>query len=335
VDTTRTIRLQTVLAGDLPGLPAATLHALHIARQPEPDLKELARVIKSDPALTARMLKTANSSLFGLRLRVLAIEQAVPLLGTAAVTTVAVRFSLTTSHAPQGRFAAGHRRVWKGALVQAIAAEALSRRNRGGTPSKDFVAGLLQDIGCLALLRAYPEQYLPVLEEQDHSSLPPRQVERQRLGLSHVEVGLELCRRWGFAETLLEDMATHHQSPQELEFDSQGATRPLAVALATASTIAEYFCRSQKQAALAAVERWTRPYYELQGEALHGMLQGIEQRLREMAALLSLDVGEHMPYAGMVKQSNDELAAMARKTGCMASQWHEHALPADSTCSTF
>src|SRR5437870_419469 len=95
-----------ILASDnLPSLPAIALKVLELTRATEPDVKQLIATIKSDPALTAKVLRVANSSLFGLRHRVATIEHAVPLLGSITVRMVVLSFSLAAHTTQPGPIA--------------------------------------------------------------------------------------------------------------------------------------------------------------------------------------------------------------------------------------
>src|SRR5688572_8466192 len=163
--------LKLVLASDsLPSLPAVALKVLKLARASEPDTKALVRIIKSDPALTARVLKMANSSLFGIRQQVTSIEHAVPLLGATTVGMVVLSFSLVANSLPHGPLAESYQRIWKASLIQAVAAESLAKLDRRVVPAHCFVAGLLQDVGVLALLQVAPERYVPIFTELDQAA---------------------------------------------------------------------------------------------------------------------------------------------------------------------
>ena len=74
---------QIVKSDRLPTLPSIALRVIELAREPEPDFREVASVIRTDPALSWRLLRTANSALFGLGKPVTSVESAIPLLETS------------------------------------------------------------------------------------------------------------------------------------------------------------------------------------------------------------------------------------------------------------
>jgi diguanylate cyclase (GGDEF)-like protein len=305
-------RLSAVLASDkLPSLPGIALKVIELTRNPETRNRELIAVIKSDPALAAKILRTVNSSLFGLRRQVSSIEQAVPLLGSMPLSNLVLTFSLLPSSTHPGPLAAHLAQLWRSSLTQAIAADELVRRSGGGLPAEYFVAGLLQDIGALALLRTLSDEYLRVLDEFDASERPLVEIERERIGVTHVDVGVELCRRWGFAARLQQAIAGHHVTPAGFVRAFGPENSLLQTALATAAAVAEYFCRSQKQAARAFVDELTHSCYGIGGNELHAFLAMIQQRVRETAELFALDTSRYPSYAAIVEAATTQLASVA------------------------
>jgi diguanylate cyclase (GGDEF)-like protein len=306
------LRLKDVLSSDqLPSLPAVAMKVVDLARQPEPEIKKLVSAIKSDPALAARILRTANSSLFGLRQQVTAIEQAVPLLGTMTVSSLVLGFSLAAQSIKPGPIAKHYQRVWCGSLIQAVAADKLCREFHLGIPAEFFVAGLLQDVGMLALLRTATDEYVAVLEHlNEQADKTIVQIERDRLGFTHAEVSSELCGRWKLAEPIRRGIAAHHATPGEIQQTDTAEAR-LAAALATASAIGDYFLREPRHAARAAVEGLMATHYHLEGEAVHEFLAQIDTHVREAANLFSFDVAEMPPYEEILARANAELADIA------------------------
>ncbi|MCA9093727.1 MAG: HDOD domain-containing protein, partial [Planctomycetaceae bacterium] len=135
----------------LPTLPAAAVKLLEMSRNPETEIRDIADVIKRDPALSAKILKSANSTFFGLSSKVSSVDRAVPLLGTTLVTSMALSFSLSESAMSDGPMAEYYKDYWWQSVVQASAAEccAVILADRSAGP-EFFQAGLLMDLGRLA-----------------------------------------------------------------------------------------------------------------------------------------------------------------------------------------
>ena len=157
-----------ILSSDeLPSIPVTALQLVELCKTPETEVRDFVNVVKSDPASAVRILKAANSSLFGLATPVTSIERAVSTLGMTTVASLALSFSLaesaTMNGGPMRPMRDQYLRYWKQSVIQAMAAEKLSELTSIGNPSDYFLMGLLLDIGRLALLKTIPSEYQRVL----------------------------------------------------------------------------------------------------------------------------------------------------------------------------
>lgn len=193
----------------LPTLPAVAVQVLELCQKD--DLNQIAAVVGRDPALATKLLKTANSPMFSVRREVTTISHAIDLLGTNAVRTLVLSFSLvkitkTTANTKLSGF-------WRRSLLSAVAARQLAAACRVNG-DEAFLAGLLQDVGVLALLRASAE-YGPILEQAqtDHDRLA--ELEQSAFGTDHAEVGAWLLERWHAPRLLSEAIGASHGAAQE------------------------------------------------------------------------------------------------------------------------
>ena len=157
------LSLDAILSSErLPSLPEIAIRVVEIARNPDPDFDRLIETIRMDPAIAGRILKTANSALLGMRTRASSIEQAVPRLGTTMVRTLVLSFCLA-DYQNKGSLSLRpyYQQIWRKSLTQAAVAESLAERQGGKVDSANwFLAGLIQDIGRLALLHTWREDYV-------------------------------------------------------------------------------------------------------------------------------------------------------------------------------
>jgi len=215
----------------LPTVPAVALKILGLCQRDDLDVHEIASTIGLDPALAAKLIKTVNSPLFSLRREVTTISNAVTVLGVNAVKTLSLSFSLV-----QGLKSADEpylRNFWQRSLLSAIVAKQVCK---GSNIQREeaFLVGLLQDIGILALARAFGEEYISTLHEAalDHDRLI--RLEHLVHGADHAEVGGWLLSRWGFPEQLGIAIAASH-NPRNI------ASNPPASALAAQISLAGRF----------------------------------------------------------------------------------------------
>ncbi|PJJ99063.1 GGDEF domain-containing protein [Lysobacteraceae bacterium NML91-0213] len=184
----------------LPTLPGVALRMIELAEDPATDLAMAAEAIALDPALSARLLRIANSPLYASahRRRVDTLSQALALLGLNAALSLALGFVVARTLQPDHALAGMHERVWQRSALAAMAARLLAERLQLERPEELMLGALLQDIGILALLHAMPERYaeLPQVPLQGRERL---EVERDHLGGDHTEVGAWLAGRWGLS----------------------------------------------------------------------------------------------------------------------------------------
>lgn len=308
------ISLNDVLSSSrLPSLPGIALRIVELSRRLDTDLNELVCLIRSDPAIASKVLRTVNSSLFGLRHRVATIEQAVALLGNTPLSGLILSFSLLPKTTSKGPLASRFHWLWRSSLTQAVAAEELARLNSEATPSEFFVAGLLQDVGALALLRSVPDEYLTVMEEFDLSGRQLAEVEQIHLGITHLEVGSEMVRRWRLPEHIQEAVAHHHSRPPNFDRPPESRNWSMRRALAVAAAIADYASCAKKYRAHGLVQDYLRQFYALVGDAQDALLECIISRVQSTVELFASDTGDSMSYEEILAAARAELVDLASR----------------------
>src|SRR5690606_18414844 len=143
-----------------------------------------------------------------------------------------------------------YRSYWMQSVVQAIAAEALCRQVADENPSEYFLCGLLVDIGRLAMLKTVPNEYRGVLETAREEQRPLIEVEREQLGIDHVDVSIRLMENWKLAESLVEAVRSHHLPADELQTHRASPHFALLKAIGIAAAVGDYFCATAKGEAL-------------------------------------------------------------------------------------
>lgn len=219
--------------GALPSVPGIYRELNRVLSRYDSSIDEVAEVVEQDPAMTAKILQLVNSSYFGLQSSVVSIKQAVSFLGTNVLRTLALSVAVFRD-AERYECAAGFsidaEREMAGRTAR-IAARLVAR------PLADeaFTAGMLHDIGKVILATQLPESYSDILSTARSAGRPVQEVERERLGASHAEVGGYLLGIWGMPYPIVEGVAYHH-TPQRAGnlFDIVGAVH-VASALADAA----------------------------------------------------------------------------------------------------
>lgn len=202
----------------LPSLEPVVVRLLASFEDSDVDTNVLAHEVAQDQALVARVLRLANSSFYGLQARVGSLREAVMVLGfrnvRAAVVAIVVTRCFVARNVPGFDFVT----FWKHSTAVGIAAREIARRCRR-PEDVAFTAGLVHDIGVLALLSVAPAEMAEVLAYGRQHGCKIRDAERALLGIDHSEVGACLARQWQWPASLGDSIALHHE-PDDATADS-------------------------------------------------------------------------------------------------------------------
>lgn len=186
--------------------PLSATRVLAMVDDPDASTAELARLVETDPVLSAQVMRLANSAYYGVAGTVGSAGRAVVLLGFTTVRALAVTAVCSLLRHPGSTFAAG---FWPHAVATALGAKAVARRT--GVPAGDaFSAGLLHDIGAALLRRRDPVAYQHLLRRAGGDRARLVELERIEFGYGHPEASAEVLAAWGMPAGLARAAATHH-----------------------------------------------------------------------------------------------------------------------------
>jgi HD-like signal output (HDOD) protein len=153
------------LCRNLPSPPGIALRIIELAQDPETDITTAADIIAIDMALSARMLRIANSPLYASRRRIENLGQALTMLGLNATVSLALGFTVTQELTATGQGQDVRERAWRRSILSALAASLLGQARGLRKAEELMLAGLLQDLGVLVLAQSEPDRYLPLLRQ--------------------------------------------------------------------------------------------------------------------------------------------------------------------------
>ncbi len=208
--------VETAILGGLarlhPFSPVAVA-VLQLLDREQSSTQEIARLLQSDPALTAETLAYVNSPLFPTRSTITELNQAILVLGgentRRLITTLAMRGFLKS--APNR---AVTRRFWRHSLATGLIAAELAPIY-GLTPDLANTAGVLHDIGRVGLLARNPEEYAPVVFKMHDNVEAILTAEREACGMDHCAAGMFMCRVWALPAVFQEVTSLHHRATGE------------------------------------------------------------------------------------------------------------------------
>lgn len=203
---------------ELPMIPAVVTQALGKIMDPECDLRQVAEIIERDPGLSARLLSISNSAAYAPRSPIVAVPQAVVMLGRNQVESLLITLAASAaSHqvAPSGFDLKGFwlRSAWKAATADALSA-VVDRRHK----AENLTAALLEDIAIPVLLRCQP-RFKMVLQDWYAGEGSLADLTRGAFGWTHRTVAGWMFEDWDFPEDLIEAV-TEEGDPEtdDLEF---------------------------------------------------------------------------------------------------------------------
>ncbi|MCB1959672.1 MAG: diguanylate cyclase [Rhodocyclaceae bacterium] len=234
IDITRFEHLKT--AGDLPSPKGVALAIIRLTRKDDLSLAELARVIKTDPAFVGRLIKAANSAAMGARRPVASVQEALMVLGLPAVRNMALGFSLLSNYRNGGCANFDYERYWSGALLMALAAQAIGQRVHCAAADEMFCLGLLSRVGELALATLHPKQYSDVLAEAAAPGGDLVACEQRAFAMHHRELTAVMLADWGLPKLFYEP-AAHFEMPDDAPFAEDSRAIQIVAALSLADAI--------------------------------------------------------------------------------------------------
>ena len=198
--------------GELPAVPAVVLKAMEMLNDPSVTVKRIQEQILLDPALTACVLKVANSALYGLRKEVNTVSYAINLMGYNTTKSILMSH-LTKSMYQASGSAFIHNTLWKHAVASGVFARYLADELKTVNREEAFIAALLHDIGKGVLARNLSQPFSQIVEKVVNEGADELHLERQVLGVSHVEAGYLLMQQWRFSDATIEALVYHHNQP--------------------------------------------------------------------------------------------------------------------------
>ena len=231
--------LQGMLNGvDIPPCPAILIALDAVLRKEMPDLRELARLIGQDVALSGHVMLIANSPAFSTGNKAVSVKQAVNVLGTQSV------FSLIVGHLLRVALAGGQdvsmERFWESSAQTAQVSAELARRLRCVRPDIAYTFGLFHDCGIPLLFKRFPHAKAALAKANVAEDRLFTDVEDAELGTNHAVVGYFLARRWHLADFIAEAVLHHHDYSVLARADGISETARTLIALVV---LAEHISR--------------------------------------------------------------------------------------------
>jgi diguanylate cyclase (GGDEF)-like protein len=274
-------------------MPTVALQALQQISNPDLSVKQLAEILKNDPAIVARLLSVVNSAACGLTTTVTDLQQVIALLGKPAVVSIVMSIALAPPDDIPEADRPHYRRYWRDAVTMATSAEQLAKSApvltvAGVNPAEFFTAGLLADVGRLALLQSTEFRYGEVLEEAANNNEFPRDVELRVLGTTHTAASVILLKSWNAPDFIVDAINQHHASLDQVESHQGGAGTALVNTLLFSAAIIDYLNYTPKAQLLERLTEIGKNLLGLSEVEIEKHIEVVLDRLTETADLFTI-----------------------------------------------
>ncbi len=202
----------------LPTLPHVAAQVMELSMSSKSSVREIAKILETDPALTSKVLKVANSAFYGLKQQVNSLELALVVLGMGEVSHLVMSISVFSAFPDiPGKKTFNREQFWVHSAGCGHFARVIARRlGEPALSGEVFVGGLLHDIGKVVLDEKAHDVFTDIFTQAQEEDRAIYEVEKERLGFTHEEVGLVLAQKWNLPLSLQEAISLHHH-PEDAE----------------------------------------------------------------------------------------------------------------------
>jgi HD-like signal output (HDOD) protein len=237
----------------IPARPALLTDVQAELVRPEPDPRRIAKWVGMDVAMTAAVLRTVNSSFYGLSRPASTVEQALAVLGMRRIATIVTGFALRQAVKGDG---AKLIRFWDVSTKRSYAMARLARGLRGVDADVAQTFGLFCDVGIPLLMQRFPDYAATLKAANLSDTMSFTEVERSAHRTDHATIGALVARSWGLPRTVCDAIRLHHDYAafQDSGVDEQ-VVRLIAMGLVAEVAIRRFGRRNESKEWLKAGDR--------------------------------------------------------------------------------
>jgi len=313
------LHIQQLIAKELnfPSPPAIAVQILNAVQKDDAALSELGEIISTDPALTAKMLKIANSGFFTCNGEITNIKRAMSVLGTNIIKNIALSFVIAAELSGNGNTGFDYDDFWRCSVTAAVAAELLAKTLRH-TDDDIFVTALLQDIGMLVISLTKGDEYNALLKEARLTNDDPLIREKDKYGFDHQQVGYALLMSWNLPDSISEPILYHHQPEQ-----APGECQKSAQIIYYANQLSEIYNEVGGAEKARLLQQNLVEKFSIDETQAAELLDDIATQSSEILETFELDPGDIKPYSVLLQEANAELGNLNLSTEQMILEMKE------------
>ncbi len=299
--------VEAVVAGvRLSTMPAVAARLVDAAAREDIDPGQVAEIVGLDHALTSVVLRAACAADFS---ACGSVPEAVDRLGVATVTSLALGSMLAERLDAHG--AVINEIIFRRWSIHvAVAARAVARNTGAWDPDEAYAAGLLQDVGVLALAQHIGDSYIRLLGSSvdTHHGLPS--IERERLNLDHGCVGAETARKWRLPESTIVAIEHHHDAS-----DAPSNHAKACQVLDLAGTLASALLNRSPEAAMQSFRSRADAWFALGAADTEDLVRRVSDEACDLLAQLRIDSGEAPDVERLLLRAEEQWVRQQARLG--------------------
>lgn len=212
-------RILTLDDKKLPSFPQVAVKLMEASKDETVSLSDLAKILETDPGISARVLQIVNSAFYGIGRQITKLSEAVTLLGLDEIKKIALGMTVFEKMFKSGRARQFDRLLfWRHSLSVAVLSLEIAKATGYPDPEEAYIAGLLHDVGKIFLDINGKRDYGSFIQELSSSTELIIEQERSTLGLGHDDIGAFFCSLWKLPEKLIMAVKYHHQPFDQMDF---------------------------------------------------------------------------------------------------------------------
>lgn len=291
----------------IPSVPQVITRVMQIMQDPDFEYTDVVKALSADAGTVSEILRLANSAFFGVRQKVIALRQALTLLGPKRTRSLLLGRYLVDSMGAKSIEGLDMSYLWRRSLATAVLSSHFAKIVAPPLRDEAFISGLLADIGISILAQAIPTRYSPIVARYaPHGEPIDSESELEAVGATHAEVSAMVLSHWTLPETITTAVNLHH-SPNP----GEGDAATVAKCINAADRIGKLLCEVPETTEIGPVCEGAVNFVGVDVQMLVELLATVENDIEELAEILRIDVIQSNVYTLIAKTVQDSLSPSA------------------------
>jgi len=295
----------------LPSLPTVALEVIELTSDPNVSMDALAKTIQLDQALTLKIVRTVNSSFYGLRRPCANVRKALVMLGLGPVKTLALGFSLVSGLEGLGGGEFDWVDYWRRALYSALGARSFAEaQGKASVADESFLAALMQDVGMVAMYEALGAEYVDVVQAAGGEHRKLAREELKAFDLTHADIGAMLAQRWRLPDQLVIPIK-YHEKPTAAPGQASEVTRLVSLGTLVHDVLSEV----DSVSALRRLYEKAKSWWGIDEIICDEVIRNVGAHAKEMSSLFNVDTGACRDADALLERAEQQLIELSKSGG--------------------